>query len=90
MIECPSRSSPGRGRSPDERVRKAIAAALSAWPSRAAKNFSVVCIADSFSAAAITRKWFMLVPSAAAGFSIAAFRESGSRNGNVATFVVIV
>ena len=41
------------------------------------------------SAAAITRKWFMLVPSASASFSIAAFSETGKRSEKVDTLVVI-
>ncbi len=65
-----------------------MAADLSECPLRAAKNASVVSIAVSFSAAAMTRNWFMLVPSAAASFSIAAFKESGSRNEKVAAFAV--
>src|SRR5436190_22179164 len=82
-------SSPGRGGSPPVRVRKRIADTLSPIPLRSAKKSSAVRIAVSFSAAAITKNWFMLVPSAAASLSIAAFRESGSRREKVATFVVI-
>ena len=48
-----------------------------------------VWIADSFSAAAITRNWFMLVPSAAAIRSTAAFSEMGKRKENVDTLGVI-
>ena len=66
-----------------------MAAAGSPRPRRSAKNSSAVWIAVSFSAAAMTRNWFMLVPSAAASFSIAAFSDSGSRSENVVTFVVM-
>jgi hypothetical protein len=37
----------------------------------------------------MTRNWFMLVPSAAASFSTAAFKEIGNRREKVETLVVI-
>jgi hypothetical protein len=66
-----------------------MAVSRSARALRSAKKASAVVIAESFSAAAMTRNWFMLVPSAAANFSTAAFKEFGSRKEKVETFVVM-
>jgi hypothetical protein len=76
-------SSPGRGSSPPPSLRKARAAALSPRPSRAVKNSSSVSIAETFSAAAMTRNWFKLAPSAPASRSTAAFNDKGSRTETV-------
>jgi hypothetical protein len=40
------------------------------------------------SAAAATRNWVTLIPSAAASFSSACFSDTGRRNENVVTFVL--
>ena len=75
--------------SPPGRDRKARALSRSPRPRRAAKYLSAVWIAVSFSAAAVTRNWFILVPSASASFSIAAFSETSKRSEKVDTVVVI-
>ena len=49
-----------------------------------------VSMAEIFPAAAISRNWFMLVPSRLAIFSRAVFNETGNRSGNVATRVIML